>query len=252
MRALLNRNGIDNDAIEIALFSNALANSKDGNHGAAVESLEHVLATKTNLPCDSIGSTAALNVQSRDSSESAVQPSWSSSNERQNSEAVTISNPSQQYPQHKSMASQRSATRTPSITANPPTSICIQRRPSQQAPCSEDISSNNTSPIFKSPINQYQHDIYDFDLPQIYQQQQRHNSHSSQQHHATHHTAGFMPVLPNLNTNSCVFAADMISTMAGADPSVVRQELGCGSGRDCEVDHNLVFNIMDKYSGVGS
>ncbi|KAF7924469.1 hypothetical protein BELL_0750g00050 [Botrytis elliptica] len=55
------------------------------------------------------------------------------------------------------------------------------------------------------------------------------------------------------NLNSCVFATDMITTMAGGDPAVVRAELGCVPGMDCNVDNQLVFHVMDRYSenGVG-
>jgi len=49
------------------------------------------------------------------------------------------------------------------------------------------------------------------------------------------------------NVNSCVSATDMITAMAGADPSLVRADLGCESGLDCEVDNQLVFNVMDRY-----
>jgi hypothetical protein len=53
-------------------------------------------------------------------------------------------------------------------------------------------------------------------------------------------------------TNSCYVAADMITSMAGGDPQNVRAELGCLShGMDCEVDNQLVFNVMDRYAGQG-
>ncbi|EKD21739.1 uncharacterized protein L3040_004961 [Drepanopeziza brunnea f. sp. 'multigermtubi'] len=54
------------------------------------------------------------------------------------------------------------------------------------------------------------------------------------------------------NVNSCNYAAEMITTMAGTtDHSAVRAELGCVGGMDCEVDSQLVFNVMDRYSGIG-
>ncbi|ESZ95545.1 hypothetical protein SBOR_4074 [Sclerotinia borealis F-4128] len=55
----------------------------------------------------------------------------------------------------------------------------------------------------------------------------------------------------NNNMNSCVFATDIITTMAGADPAVIRAELGCVPGMDCNVDNQLVFNVMDRYTGSG-
>jgi hypothetical protein len=57
------------------------------------------------------------------------------------------------------------------------------------------------------------------------------------------------------NVSSCVFATNIITTMARGDPSSVRADLGCLSGMDCEVDNQLVFDVMDRYTGqegVGS
>lgn len=53
-------------------------------------------------------------------------------------------------------------------------------------------------------------------------------------------------------TNNCVFATDMIATMAGGDPRDVRADLGClTAGMECEVDNQLVFSVMDRYVGQG-
>jgi hypothetical protein len=53
------------------------------------------------------------------------------------------------------------------------------------------------------------------------------------------------------NVNNCNFATDIITTMAGADSSSVRAELGCLPGMECEVDNQLVFDVMDRYTGQG-
>lgn len=58
-----------------------------------------------------------------------------------------------------------------------------------------------------------------------------------------------------VGTNSCVYATELITAMAGdAYPSDVRIDLGCepqsGAG-DCEVDNQVVFDLMDRYSGFG-
>ena len=51
-------------------------------------------------------------------------------------------------------------------------------------------------------------------------------------------------------TYSCASAADMITTIAGGDPAEVRTDLGClPNGMECEVDNQLVFNVMDRYTG---
>ncbi|KAI9745612.1 MAG: hypothetical protein M1818_001146 [Claussenomyces sp. TS43310] len=49
--------------------------------------------------------------------------------------------------------------------------------------------------------------------------------------------------------NNCMLATDMITTMMGGDPSIVREELGCGPNLDCNVSNQLVFNVMDRYAG---
>lgn len=51
--------------------------------------------------------------------------------------------------------------------------------------------------------------------------------------------------------NTCVFTTDMMTSMPGADPSDIRADLGCLQGMDCEVDNQLVFNVMDRYAGTG-
>lgn len=57
-----------------------------------------------------------------------------------------------------------------------------------------------------------------------------------------------------IGTNSCVYATDMITAMAtDALPSDVRTDLGCSPqcGTDCEVSNHVVFDVMDRYSGMG-
>lgn len=68
------------------------------------------------------------------------------------------------------------------------------------------------------------------------------------QSHGTIQSSYIPTTTSSPNVNSCVFAADMISTMAGGDPNTVSADLGCLPGMDCDVDNQLVFNIMDRYS----
>ena len=49
---------------------------------------------------------------------------------------------------------------------------------------------------------------------------------------------------------NCAFAADMITTMAGGDPTVVKAQLGCMTEADCEVKHEVMFNLMDRYTSA--
>ncbi|QSZ34335.1 hypothetical protein DSL72_005926 [Monilinia vaccinii-corymbosi] len=53
------------------------------------------------------------------------------------------------------------------------------------------------------------------------------------------------------NMNSCTFATNLISNMSHTDSAIVRAELGCETGMDCSVDNQLVFNVMDRYTGSG-
>lgn len=56
-----------------------------------------------------------------------------------------------------------------------------------------------------------------------------------------------------IGTNSCVYATDLITSMAtNAHPVDVRTDLGCSPqcATDCEVDNQIVFNVMDRYTGL--
>ena len=85
--------------------------------------------------------------------------------------------------------------------------------------------------------------------PTPYDSQQQQQQHQM----GVHDSPSYMQT-PNSsrgNANSCVLATDMITTMAGGDPSAVRADLGCLPGMDCEVDNQLVFNVLDRYTGSG-
>lgn len=51
------------------------------------------------------------------------------------------------------------------------------------------------------------------------------------------------------NTSSCYVAADAIRSIAVGAGMEVEQALGCHDGRECHVSNDLVFDIMDRYSG---
>jgi hypothetical protein len=62
------------------------------------------------------------------------------------------------------------------------------------------------------------------------------------------------PYIQSIGTNSCVYATDMITAMANdAHPLDVRTDLGCSpqGGTDCVVTNQVVFEVMDRYSGIG-
>jgi len=61
------------------------------------------------------------------------------------------------------------------------------------------------------------------------------------------------PYAQSIGTNSCVYATDMITAMASdAHPLDVRTDLGCSpqGGTDCVVNNQVVFEVMDRYSGI--
>lgn len=62
------------------------------------------------------------------------------------------------------------------------------------------------------------------------------------------------PSAQAIGTNSCIYATDMITAIAtNALPSDVRTDLGCSPqcSTDCEVSNHVVFDVMDRYSGIG-
>jgi hypothetical protein len=53
--------------------------------------------------------------------------------------------------------------------------------------------------------------------------------------------------LRSLHETSCEDAASIIASMRGhADREQVREELGCGSKRDCNVKNTTLFQLMDR------
>lgn len=103
--------------------------------------------------------------------------------------------------------------------------------------------SRNPSPT--SVVNTSQ--MFELD-PQL-SQSNTYISHQSMPQYLQPHGAPEGIYIPtDTNNSSCVFAANMITTMAGGDPNSVSADLGCLPGMDCDVDNQLVFNIMDRYS----
>lgn len=138
------------------------------------------------------------------------------------------------------------------------------------------ISSSNTA----TTSSQQTQPLYDYDPHSMHPSFQSHQPHLPQSHPHSHtnninnpnararahtqpHALG--PVLqasqyrPPASTStaiggtySCVSAADMITTIAGGDSTEVRSDLGClSNGMECEVDNQLVFSVMDRYTGRG-
>lgn len=257
-----------------------------GLGSGAVQDLEHLLTTRK--PCCSDGNTGApgqiiTNVEggSRDSSSesiSTVQSMWEPSYNNQ----VRSQNDQrgmrglEKAPQHQFITPSPNVSRTGSVVsagrAGSSSAQQQQHPPRNRMPSLPPSRTSSGSTVITS--SQQTQALYDFD-PQVsilpsfhgHQHHQSHNNTTSRNRLAQAHTQShplapvsrssqYIPTSTSSSsvagTNSCDFATNMITTMAGGDPQEVRADLGClTNGMDCEVDNQLVFNVMDRYTGEG-
>lgn len=256
-----------------------------GLGSGAVQVLEHLLTTKK--PCCTDGNTGVpgpiiTNMEggSRDSSSgsiSTVQSMWDPSynNQVRSQNDQSGMRGSGKAPQHQFMTPSSNVSRTGSVvSAGRGGSSSAQQQ--QHTPLNRITSlapSMTSSGSTATTSSQQTQALYDFD-PQVsmlpsfhgHQYHQSHDNITTASQLAQAHTQSHLaPVsrssqyIPNSTssssvacTNSCDFATNMITTMAGGDPQDVRADLGCSAnGMDCEVDNQLVFNVMDRYTGQG-
>ncbi|KAL2142746.1 hypothetical protein VTI28DRAFT_763 [Corynascus sepedonium] len=59
------------------------------------------------------------------------------------------------------------------------------------------------------------------------------------------------PVNDDDGENNCSMAADLISTMTGANPHEVRTSLGCVPGADCHVDNAKIGTAIERLTESG-
>lgn len=228
--------------------------------------------------------------ESRDSSSGSmgtVQSMWNDPifNSQIRSGDHGIGGPAKPQP-HQFMTPSATASRTGSVVSSgrAGSTISVQQHQQQQqrhrgpslAPSMGSSAGTTTT------TSQQKQAMYDFDnqvamLPAFHphphqqqHQQQHHPSHGNittanqlaQAHTQSHplapvsRSSQYMPTsTPSstvAGTNSCIFATDMITSMAGGEAHDVRADLGCmPNGMECEVDNQLVFNVMDRYSGPG-
>jgi hypothetical protein len=239
--------------------------------GGAVQILEQLLKSKKQY-CPDGGTHVATTAPcgSRESSVtsmSTVQSLWDlnfNNQARRQSEGISIGTgpymtPTSDVTRHSSMASLGRGGGTP-----------MQRQQQQQSRITSMAPSMSSATSTTGNTPPHSQAMYEFD-PQLSLHQT-----TFQQHHgniATHsqlaqaHTAShaLAPVSRSsqynpttatsgavAGTSSCVFATDMITTMAGGDPHIVRADLGCiPQAMECQVDNQLVFNVMDRYTGSG-
>lgn len=222
LRELLTRSGVTEEGINAYVQPSPTSNGMDGWEGleaGAVQTLEQALLTRkccTN-GTSSVGPQGACEIEelNDDSARNNGQSSWNSNNELDAMQPVlkTAISPSPNVSHNSNqllLPHQR-----PSIWSGP--------NPDQAS--NENIYSPQSGGSFNQPIHQ----------------------HTSQNGSLSQSSSYNSPITANVN--SCVFATDMITTMAGGDPSTIREELGCVPGMDCEVDNTLVFNVMGRYTG---
>jgi hypothetical protein len=259
LRSLLAQHGVGDDNVEAFLqsspTSDTLMSGQFGNASGAVQVLEQLLQTRKSCCAD--GNTGApVNGMggpgSRDSSVasvSTVQSIWdpihaSGANGRRRSSGLQPTGKAASSA-HQFMTPSSTGRSTSSLSHNSSHSVPHRQRLAPVA------LSRNPSPASNANCSQ----MLDFDSQISFSNPSSYNHQSTAQQHLQPHTAPqrssvYIPTTTNSNVNSCVFATDMITTMAGVDPSTVRADLGCLPGMDCEVDNHLVFNVMDRYSGT--
>ncbi|KAH8678703.1 hypothetical protein BGZ60DRAFT_525451 [Tricladium varicosporioides] len=269
LRGLLAQNGIGDDTVDAYLSSSPtsdglMSGSYGTSAGNAVQILEQLLQTRKtcctdgNLPTP----TTMPDPRSRDSSASisTLQSPWEVVHpQNQDGRRISMTIPigaKNTSPSQPFMTPSTTGSRTSSISAshNPNRAVAHHQRiaPIQQQGMPRNLSHASHS------SNRSSHMI-DYNSQYTLQQSPQYNNHSHfsdvqkhlQPHDPPQRSSHYMPTT-NSNVNSCVFATDMITTMAGGDPSSVRADLGCLPDVDCEVDNHLVFNVLDRYSnGVG-
>lgn len=259
LRGLLVQHGVGEDTIETFLqtspTNDTMMGGQYGSSSAAVQLLEQLLQTRKTFPAD--GNTINVNMgggqgsRASSASLSTVQSLWDpiysqNTGDRRRSGAL------QQVGKQASSAHQfmtpstSSASQTSSVSLGHGSNRGVPMHPQRITPVQ--------MPRNPGSMNRSQH-MFDFDQqlglssPTQYATHQRNAEKHLQPHTTPQRSSIYIPTTSTSNVNNCNYAADMITTMAGGDPSAVRQDLGCLPGMDCEVDNHLVFNVMDRYTG---
>ncbi|KAH8809109.1 hypothetical protein F5884DRAFT_753610 [Xylogone sp. PMI_703] len=259
LRRLLAQNGIGEDMIESFLQQSSLGDAATGNQyvgtGAAVQNLEHLLQSRK--PCCPEWGTGTPT-----QAYTACAPrSQASSSSVSTARSIWKPIPSQPINTPRHQASTATLGRaiehqfmTPSSTASDGSSISSVYAAGPVAyhqQLGSDLIPRDMSPV--SSHSRESSQIYEYanNIP-ISHTRSFDNSHShlQQLQISASHPPDSYAAVPSAasNVNSCIFAADMITTMTGSDPQSVRADLGCGQNGDCQVDNQLVFNVMDRYT----
>jgi hypothetical protein len=260
LRAMLAHNGIDSDSIELFLTTTPVTTAMDSNqHGSVTSNSVHALEQSLNMRrkcCTNMSiSTAEVNStrnKREESSSSAIRSPW---NTTTRPESVPQSgNPIIPSERSRSVARPSTADRTSNMEDTNPHSL--PRSQPRIAPYVQQVPHNIVANIMPSPSNTQTPDL----SPQNFPPTPSYSNFpiiSSDEHYLQiqngrqdQESSIYIPAMNNnLNLNNCSYAADMITVMAGADSASVRADLGCLPGMDCNVDNQIVFEVMDRYSG---
>ncbi|PBP23512.1 hypothetical protein BUE80_DR005530 [Diplocarpon rosae] len=239
LRSLLAQHGVGDNSIETYLQSSGINDAGiHADHNASVQVLEQLLSTRQSCCANGTASMASYDHNSSG-------PSLES-----------ILFPEKKYRRRSGKASLPQQSMTPGTSPKSTTSIghgsiqggshCKINTPTQmQGPA----SSNQYRPLLEYDQQFCQPD-------QLYSQQQEMEQDGLREQlsyeNGSQRSSVSMSTTTRLNFNNCNYAADIITSMVGtADQSTVRAELGCAEGMECDVDNQLVFNLMDRYSYTG-
>jgi hypothetical protein len=280
LRVLLSRYGVSDDNIEGFLHGTASSDAMTGdkdfagkvvkNGGCAVQALEQLLKNKKHYHPDGTRAHAAMAAAPRESRESSVTsmciPNFNQT--RRQSESTPISSAGA----HITPSSD--STRCSSIVnlGMGGGAIQTQQQPKQHQqqtimPSAGPSMSGNTNTT--SNISPHTQTICEFD-PQASLRPPEFQQHQTTTTQLTQARTASQPLLPasrhyqyipttmengNLSGESnCLLVADIITSITDCDTQNIKADLGCMPHvMECQVDNQLVFNVIDKYSvrGIG-
>jgi hypothetical protein len=256
LRGLLAQHGIGDDNVEAYLQSSpmndALMVGQYGGNSNSVHTLEQLLQTRKTYCADgNAPSFMGGGAGSRDSSVSTVQSPWDPIHQ---SNGIDRRRPGNLQPVGKAASSAHQFMTPGSTTSRTSSHSHGSRGVPHHQRLNPVALPRNPSPA-SSPSRHNSHFDFDKQLsqsnPPSYNPHQPTTQKYLQPHTGPQVSSVYVPTTSSIsNVNSCAFATDMITTMGGGDPIYVRAELGCLPDMDCQVDNQLVFNVMDRYVGT--
>ena len=242
LRGLLAQNGIDKNGIEIFLGDSenpdrVTSGQSDSMTGNSVRILEESLSSQRSC-CKQMtlqtNETIMAGENSQNWDTAHLRPEGGRESTLESSKAFSSTGqpmipndmPNRSYDSHSSHYSQ------------PPSQPHVARY-TQQVP--RKVNSISMSPCPQGTESNTQHPTPPYNISS--------EGHSKPYKGVQKSLANISTTARNRNVNRCSDAVNMITTMAGADLASVRADLGCSSGVECDVDNQIVFEVMDRYSG---